>query len=90
MTVQIAKIDSLPPGLQQRTINTAQGPKVIQMLAGRRIMFAYGVGEDFFVNVKPELLPADTWAVEKRDLLDAMVASEHDALPNKSLPDMRP
>jgi hypothetical protein len=91
MTVFIAKIDLLPPGLQQRTINTTQGPKVIQMLAGRRIMFAYGVGGDFFANVKPELLPADTWAVEKRDLLDelaAMVASEHDILPNKSLPGM--
>jgi hypothetical protein len=31
------------------------------MLAGRRIMFAYGVGGDFFAHVKPELLPADTW-----------------------------
>jgi hypothetical protein len=88
--LQIAKIDSLPPGVQQRTINTTQGPKIIQMLAGRRIMFAYGVGGDFFANVKPELLPADTWAVEKRDLLDelaAMVTSEHDILPNKNLPD---
>jgi hypothetical protein len=88
--LQIAKIDSLPLGVQQRTINTTQGPKVIEMLAGRRIMFAYGVGGDFFANVKPELLPADTWAAEKMDLLDelaAMVASEHDTLPNKSLPD---
>jgi hypothetical protein len=88
--LQIAKIDSLPPGLQQRTINTTQGPKVIHMLAGRRIMFAYGLGGDFFANVKPELLPADTWAVEKRDLLDelaAMVAAQHDTVPNKSLPD---
>ena len=47
--LQIAKIDSLPRGLQQRTINTTQRPKVIQMLAGRRIMFAYGVGGDFFL-----------------------------------------
>lgn len=88
--LQIAKIDSLPPGVQQRTIQTTQGPKVIQMLAGRRIMFAYGVGGDFFANVKPEVLPAGTWAIEKQNLLDelaAMLASEHDTLPNKSLPD---
>jgi hypothetical protein len=88
--LQIAKIDSLPPGIQQRSINTTQGPKIIQMLAGRRIMFAYGIGGDFFANVKPELLPADTWEAEKRDLLEelaTMVASEHDTLPNKSLPD---
>jgi hypothetical protein len=88
--LQIAKIDSLPPGVQQRTIDTTQGPKIIQMLAGRRIMFAYGVGGDFFANVKPELLPTDTWAAEKQDLLDeiaAMVAAEHDTLPNKNLPE---
>jgi hypothetical protein len=88
--LQIAKSDSLPPGVQQRTIDTTQGPKIIHMLAGRRIMFAYGIGGDFFANVKPELLPADTWESEKRDLLDglaAMVAAEHDTLPNKSLPD---
>lgn len=88
--LQIAKIDSLPPGVQQRTVETTQGPKVIHMLAGRRIMFAYGIGGDFFANVKPELLPADFWEVGKRDLLEelaAMVASQHDTLPNKSLPD---
>src|SRR5882757_4784317 len=88
--LQIAKIDSLPPGVQQRTVDTTQGPKIIHMLAGRHIMLAYGIGGDFFANVKPELLPADTWEVEKRDLLDelaAMVASDHDILPNKNLPD---
>ena len=60
------------------------------MLAGRRIMFAYGVGGDFFANVKPELLPDDTWATEKQSLLDeiaAMLASDHDTMPNTSLPD---
>ena len=88
--LQIAKIDALPPGAQQRSIDTTQGPKIIHMLAGRRIMFAYGVGGDFFANVKPELLPDDTWTVEKQDLLDeiaAMVAAEHDTLPNRSLPE---
>ena len=83
------KIDSLPPGVQQRTIDTAGGPKIIHMLAGRRIMFAYGVGGDFFANVKPELLPEATWATEKQSLLDeiaAMIASDHETQPNSSLP----
>ena len=55
--LQIVKIDSLPKGLQQRTVDTAQGPKVIQMLAGRRIMLAYGVGGDRFANVKTGAAP---------------------------------
>jgi hypothetical protein len=87
--LQIVKIDSLPPGVQQRTVNTTEGPKTIQMLAGRRIMFAYGVGGDSFANVKPEVLPDDTWATEKQSLLDeiaAMVASERDTMPSTSLP----
>jgi hypothetical protein len=87
--LQIVKIDSLPPGVQQRTINTTQGTKTIHMVAGRRIMFAYGVGGDFFANVKPEVLPDDRWASEKQSLLDeiaAMIASDHDAMPNTTLP----
>ena len=87
--LQIVKIDSLPPGVQQRTIDTTQGAKTIQMLAGRRIVFAYGVGGDLFANVKPEVLPDDSWASQKQSLLDeiaAMIASDHDAMPNTSLP----
>ena len=87
--LQIVKIDSLPPGEQQRTINTTEGQKVIHMLAGRRIMFAYGIGGDVFANVKPEILPDATWATEKQNLLDelaAMLASDHDTMPNTSLP----
>jgi hypothetical protein len=87
--LQIVKIDSLPKGVQQRTVDTTQGPKTIQMVAGRRIMFAYGVGGDFFANVKPEVLPDDTWATEKQSLLDeiaAMLAADHNTMPNTSLP----
>jgi hypothetical protein len=87
--LQIVKIDSLPPGVQQRTVNTAEGPRTIQMLAGRRILFAYGVGGDSFANVKPEVLPEDTWASEKQSLLDeiaAMLTADHNTMPNTSLP----
>ncbi|MFL6427827.1 MAG: hypothetical protein ACJ71S_06250 [Acidobacteriaceae bacterium] len=87
--LQIVKIDPLPAGQQQRTINTTEGPKVIQMLAGRRIMFAYGVGGDVFANVKPEVLPETTWTTAKQNLLDeiaAMLAADHDTMPNTGLP----
>jgi hypothetical protein len=87
--LQMVKVDSLPPGAQQRTINTTAGPKIIHMLAGRRIMLAYGVGGDFFANVKPEVLAEATWAAEKQSLLDeiaAMLASDHDTMPNTGLP----
>jgi hypothetical protein len=87
--LQIVKIDSLPPGVQERSVDTKSGPKTIRMLAGRRIMFAYGIGGDFFANVKPEILPDDTWAVEKQALLDAldtMLSSSHDTLPDTTFP----
>lgn len=57
------------------------------MLDGRRIMFGYPM-EDFYANVKPELLPADTWALEKKTLLDAldfMLTSDHGILPNPTM-----
>ena len=87
--LQIVKVDSLPPGIQERSVDTKSGPKTIRMLAGRRIMFAYGIGGDFFANVKPEILPDDTWAVEKQALLDAldtMLSSSHDTLPDSTFP----
>ena len=87
--LQIVKVDALPPGVQERSVDTKTGPKAIRMLAGRRIMFAYGIGGDFFANVKPEVLPDDTWALEKQALLDAldeMLSSSHDALPDTTFP----
>jgi hypothetical protein len=87
--LQIVKVDSLPPGVQERSVDTKSGPKTIRMLAGRRIMFAYGIGGDFFANVKPEILPDDTWALEKQallDALDAMLSSNHDMLPDTTFP----
>jgi hypothetical protein len=87
--LQIVKVDSLPPGTQERSVDTKSGPKTIRMLAGRRVLFAYGIGGDFFANVKPEILPDDTWAVEKQTLLDSldtMLSSSHDTLPDSTFP----
>ena len=87
--LQIVKIDSLPPGVQERSVDTTSGPKTIRMLAGRRVLLAYGISGDAFANVKPEILPDDTWAVERQALLDgldAMLNSSHDTLPDTTLP----
>jgi hypothetical protein len=87
--LQIVKVDSLPAGMQERSLDTKSGPKIIRMVAGRRIMFAYGIGGDFFANVKPEILPEDTWAVEKQallDSLDTMLSSSHDMVPDTTFP----
>jgi hypothetical protein len=87
--LQIVKVDALPAGVQERSVDTKSGPKTIRMVAGRRIMFAYGIGGDFFANVKPEILPEDTWAVEKQallDSLDTMLSSSHDMVPDTTFP----
>lgn len=87
--LQIVKIDSLPPGTQERTIHTTHGPKTIHMLAGRRVMFAYGLSGDFFANVKPEVLPAATWEQDKENLLDevqAMLRADFNTRPSSGLP----
>lgn len=88
--LQIANIDSLPPGPQERTITTLEGRKIIHMLDGRRIMFAYGISGNYFANVKPELLPNDTWATQKSNLLDeiqAMQRADFNMRPNTGLPE---
>lgn len=87
--LQIVKIDSLPPGEQERTIHTMHGTKTIRMLAGRRIMFAYGLGGNSFANVKPEVLPAASWEQDKENLLDeiqAMLRADFNTRPTTSLP----
>lgn len=85
----IVKIDTLPEGMQQRTVKTKSGDITIQMEAGRRLMFAYGIGGDFFANVKPEVLPAARWHAEKQALLDQLtflLSSSHDMQPDTELP----
>ena len=86
--LQVVQVDALPAGVQERSIETKSGPKTIRMVAGRRIMLAYPMKE-FMANIKPELLPADTWGIEKQALLDELdylLASDHANLPGNSLP----
>ncbi len=81
--LQVVKVDHLPPGVQQRSVDTRNGPRPIRMLDGRRIMLAYARGE-FVANVKPELLPADVWGLQKQTLLDELaylLAEDHGNVP---------
>ncbi len=86
--LMIVQVDALPPGVQQRTVQTAHGVEPIRMSDGRRVMFAYPLS-DFYANVKPEVLPADTYGQEKKTLLaelDAALASTPDNVRNTQLP----
>lgn len=87
--LQIVKVDALPPGVQQRSVDTKSGPQTIRMLAGRRIMLAYPTG-DYVANIKPELLPGDLWGKEKQTLLDELtflLASDHANVPGTGMPE---
>jgi hypothetical protein len=68
--LQIVALDSLPPGVTTRSVETATGKKMIPMLAGVRVMFAYP-HTDFFANVKAERLPASQYPTLKRVLTDS-------------------
>jgi len=90
--LQVVQVDALPPGVQQRSVNTKSGPKTIEMLAGRRVMLAYPTGS-YVANIKPEALPADVWGAEKQTLLDELaflLGSDHDNVPGTGLPEQLP
>jgi hypothetical protein len=55
-------------GVTSRTVTTIKGPYRVAMTDGRRIMFAYP-GEDFYANVKVEILPAEGYAESKNALI---------------------
>jgi hypothetical protein len=56
-------------GLTGRTVDTIKGPRQVPISDGRRVMFAYP-GEDFYANVKVEIVPAESWAESKIALSD--------------------
>jgi hypothetical protein len=67
----LAVVDTAPlaPGISARTVDTSKGPKQIEMIAGRRVMFAYP-DKDFYANVKVEILPEKSYAEGKQFLID--------------------
>jgi hypothetical protein len=68
-------------GAKTRMVQTTKGQLPIRMIDGRRVMFAYP-GEDFYANVKVEILPAESWGDERvalSDNFDFLLASGDDS-----------
>jgi len=55
-------------GVTSRTVTTRKGPYSVAMTDGRRIMFAYP-NEDFYANVKVEILRSEGYAESKDALI---------------------
>lgn len=77
--LEIVGVNPLAPGITARTVETADGPESIDMVAGERVMFAYPM-TDFFANAKAELLPAGEYLKLKKILIDNV--NYLDAQPN--------
>ena len=60
--------DPLTPGTISRTVTTMKGTYSVALAAGRRVMFAYP-GEDFYANVKVEILPEQGYAASREALI---------------------
>jgi hypothetical protein len=82
--LQIVHTDSLPPGVTTRPVETDRGTRQIEMLGGRRIMFAYP-STDFYANVKAEVLPANKFTELKGFLLENFEHMAHGNTVNKAL-----
>jgi len=66
----VVDISPLAPGVHERTVQTSKGPRQIEMVEGRRVMFAYP-GKDFYANVKVEILPEKNYAETRQFLIDS-------------------
>jgi hypothetical protein len=66
--LSVVETASLGPGVTSRTVTTMKGPRSVAITAGRRVMFAYP-DEDFYANVKVEILPAEGYADSKDALI---------------------
>ena len=69
--LQAVQVDSLPPSVRSREVETDSGTQRIDLEAGVRVMFAYP-GTDFYANVKAEQLPAVHYSQLKQILLDSL------------------
>lgn len=67
--MKVVQVDPLAPGVTSRSVDTTDGPKRIDLLAGERVMFAY-TNTNFYANVKVELLPAANYPQLKQALVD--------------------
>jgi hypothetical protein len=65
----VVETSPLAAGIHARTVETTKGKKQIEMVEGRRVMFAYP-NKDFYANVKVEILPEKNYAETRRSLID--------------------
>lgn len=66
--LQILSVDPLAADVTSRVVQTADGPRTIDLVAGKQVLLAYPF-TDFFANVRAEVLPADLYAAQKAALL---------------------
>ncbi len=83
--MKVVQVDPLPPSVTGRSVDTADGPRRIDLLGGERVMFAYA-NTDFYANVKVELLPASNYPQLKQALLDNLQQMTVGNAPSTSLP----
>jgi hypothetical protein len=80
----VVETPPLAPGIHERTVDTLKGQRQVPMVEGRRVMFAYP-GEDFYANVKVEILPEKDYGQTKEILIenfDYILASGGDTTRN--------
>jgi hypothetical protein len=65
----VVETSPLAPGIHARTVQTLKGPRQVEMVEGRRVMFAYPE-KDFYANVKVEILPEKNYAEIRQFLID--------------------
>jgi hypothetical protein len=64
----VVQVAALEPGETTRSLPLVNGNYALSMLDGRRVMFAYPK-EDYYANVKVEILPAQGYADSKAALI---------------------
>jgi hypothetical protein len=66
----VVETSPLAPGIHARTVQTSKGPRQVEVVEGRRVMFAYP-DKDFYANVKVEILPEKNYAETRQFLIDS-------------------
>lgn len=68
--LSVVETAPLAAGVSSRSVKTLTGSYTVAMEQGMRVMFAYP-GEDFFANVKAEVLPKEGYAQSKAALISS-------------------
>ncbi|HTD95692.1 MAG TPA: hypothetical protein VK627_02135 [Edaphobacter sp.] len=66
--LSVVETAPLALGVKSRTVKTMKGPYTVNMVEGRRVMFAYP-DEEFYANVKVEILPSEGYFESKEALI---------------------